>query len=75
MVNVNSDYYKIAYAYMLRLKKADFMDPFTLAKLAAVVNLNQDKFKNTFEYLVKKDNQFTRDVGQEILKYDKQHEN
>ena len=35
MVDIDSDRYRIAYAYMLRLKRDDFDDPRELAKLAA----------------------------------------
>ena len=38
MVDVDSDRYRIAYAYMLRLKRQDFDDPAELAKLAGLVH-------------------------------------
>ncbi len=69
MVDVNSDFYRIAHAYMLRLKKADFEDPFTLAKLATVINISQDDFKKRFGYLIDYDVDLA-DIGQKILMHD-----
>jgi 6-phosphofructokinase 1 len=52
MVDVGSDRYRIAYAYMLRLKRGDFDDPQELARLAATANLTPEKFREAFGYLV-----------------------
>ena len=52
MVDIESDRYKIARSYMLRLKRSDFDDPVELAKLAAVVHVTPEKFRAEFEALV-----------------------
>jgi ATP-dependent phosphofructokinase / diphosphate-dependent phosphofructokinase len=51
MVDVASDRYRIAYAYMLRLKRADFEDPRELAKLAAAAKLSPQRFREEFGHL------------------------
>ena len=51
MVDVESDRYKIARSYMLRLKKEDFDDPATLARLAATANLSPEAFRAAFGVL------------------------
>jgi ATP-dependent phosphofructokinase / diphosphate-dependent phosphofructokinase len=55
MVDVESDRYRIAYAYMLRLKRADFDDPATLAGLAAAAKMTPDRFRREFGHLVERD--------------------
>ncbi len=55
MVDVGSDRYRIAYAYMLRLKRGDFEDPQELAHLAATTNLTPEKFREEFGYLVQRE--------------------
>lgn len=55
MVDVHSEYFKIAYAYMIRLKRSDFQDSQGLAKLAAVCHLTTREFKKQFEYLINRD--------------------
>lgn len=52
MVDVDSDRYRIAYAYMLRLKRSDLDDPQELAKLATAANTTTDRFRQEFGYLV-----------------------
>jgi 6-phosphofructokinase 1 len=52
LVDVSSDRYRIAYAYMLRLKRVDFDDPAELARLAAAAGLTPAKFREEFGYLV-----------------------
>jgi 6-phosphofructokinase 1 len=51
-VDVNSDGYKIARQYMIRLKQSDFDDPHELAKFAAVAGVSIDQFRNDYSYLV-----------------------
>jgi ATP-dependent phosphofructokinase / diphosphate-dependent phosphofructokinase len=51
MVDVASDRYRIAYAYMLRLKRTDFDDPLELAKLAGAVNMSPPSFRAEFGHL------------------------
>jgi AraC-like DNA-binding protein len=52
MVDVKSEYYHVAYRYMIRLKAEDFEDPHELAKYAATAGVSLDEFKKQFEYLV-----------------------
>jgi len=55
MVDIDSDRYRIAYAYMLRLKRADFDDPGELAKLAAVAHTTPEGFRALLGHLVEVD--------------------
>jgi 6-phosphofructokinase 1 len=55
MVDVDSDRYRIAYAYMLRLKKSDLEDPRELAKLASAANTTPERFRSEFSYLVERE--------------------
>ncbi len=52
MVDINSDRYRIAYAYMLRLKRSDFEDPRELAKLAAAAHTTPEGFQALLGHLV-----------------------
>ncbi len=52
MVDVDSDYYKIARSYMLRLREEDFDDAREIAKLAAVTGKSVDEFRALFSSLV-----------------------
>jgi ATP-dependent phosphofructokinase / diphosphate-dependent phosphofructokinase len=51
MVDVNSDRYKIARSYMLRLKKTDLEDRVELARLAQAANMKPAQFVEQFAYL------------------------
>jgi 6-phosphofructokinase 1 len=53
MVDIDTEYYKIARRYMLRLRRDDFSDPAEIARLAGVTRLGPDAFREQFEYLVK----------------------
>ena len=55
MVDISSDRYRIAYAYMLRLKRNDFEDPGELAQLAAAAKMTPERLRAEFGYLVEKD--------------------
>ena len=55
MVDIDSDRYRIAYAYMLRLKRDDFDDPVELAKLAAVAHTTPEGFRELLGHLVERD--------------------
>jgi 6-phosphofructokinase 1 len=55
MVDTESDRYKIARTYMLRLKKEDFEDPHELGKLAQVANMTPERFRAEFGPLVTDD--------------------
>jgi 6-phosphofructokinase len=52
MVDTETEYYKIARRYMLRLRRDDFADPREIARYAAVTRLSPDEFRQQFEYLV-----------------------
>ena len=52
MVDIETEYYKIARRYMLRLRRDDFADPREVARYAAVTKLSPDEFRAQFEYLV-----------------------
>jgi 6-phosphofructokinase 1 len=52
MVDVESDRYKIARSYMLRLKQEDFEDPHELARLAGAAKMTSDEFRRQFASLV-----------------------
>jgi 6-phosphofructokinase len=55
MVDIESDRYKIARSYMLRLKKEDFEDPHEVARLAAAAGISPDQFRRSFSGLVAND--------------------
>jgi len=52
MVDTETEYYKIARRYMLRLRRDDFADPAEIARYAAVTRLKPEDFRQQFEYLV-----------------------
>jgi 6-phosphofructokinase 1 len=51
-VDVNGEGYECARRYMIRLDARDFADPTRLARLAAVVKMTPDGFKERFSYLL-----------------------
>lgn len=53
LVDVTGETYECARRYMIRLDKSDFDDPSRLAKLAAVVGMSPDQFRQRFEYVVR----------------------
>lgn len=53
LVDVDGETYECARRYMIRLDRDDFARPELLAKLAAVVKLTPEQFKERFEYLVR----------------------
>jgi 6-phosphofructokinase 1 len=55
MVDVGSDRYRIAYAYMLRLKRGDFEDARELEHMARAAGLTPEKFREEFGYLVERE--------------------
>ena len=52
MVDIESDRYKIARTYMLRLKPEDFDDPHELGRLATTAGLTPEAFRKEFGALV-----------------------
>jgi 6-phosphofructokinase 1 len=53
LVDVKSQSFECAQAYMIRLEPEDFSNADQLKKLAAVVKLKPEEFRKRFEYLVK----------------------
>jgi ATP-dependent phosphofructokinase / diphosphate-dependent phosphofructokinase len=56
LVDVASEYYRIARSYMLRLSSEDFQDTHELAKYAATAGISLEAFREQFEYLLQEDN-------------------
>lgn len=52
MVDISSTRYAIARRYMIRLRRDDFDDPATVARLAGVAHLTAEDFRKQFAYLV-----------------------
>jgi ATP-dependent phosphofructokinase / diphosphate-dependent phosphofructokinase len=52
MVDTETEYYKIARRYMLRLRRDDFADAAEIARYATVTRLKPEDFRAQFEYLV-----------------------
>jgi 6-phosphofructokinase len=52
MVDVNSDRFKIAASYMIRLRREDFEDAHELARHAATARISLEQFRAAFGYLV-----------------------
>ncbi len=55
MVDINSEGYRVARRYMIRLNREDFEDMHQVAKLAATAGVSIDEFRRTFRYLVDKE--------------------
>ena len=51
-VDIRSTRYAIARRYMMRLRRADFDNPQTLARLAKTAGLSPEAFRERFEYVV-----------------------
>jgi 6-phosphofructokinase 1 len=49
---VDGEAYECACAYMIRLERDDFEDAKQLSRLAAVVSMTPDQFRERFGYLV-----------------------
>ena len=52
MVNIESEGFRVAREYMIRLEAEDFQDAAQIAKLASAGNLNVQEFRDRFEYLM-----------------------
>jgi 6-phosphofructokinase 1 len=52
LVEVDSEHFRIAHRYMVRLRRDDFEDPMILAQLAATAHLSLDEFRAQFAYVV-----------------------
>ena len=51
MVNVESNGYRVAREYMIRLEPEDFEDPAWVEKLARAGNMTAEEFRDRFGYL------------------------
>ncbi len=52
MVDVDSERYRVARRYMIRLNREDFEDMHQVAKLAATAGISLAQFRRDFAYLV-----------------------
>ena len=52
MIDVSSTRYAISRSYMIRLRRSDFSNPTSLARLASTAGLSPELFRERFEYLV-----------------------
>jgi len=52
LVDIHSETYEVARRYMIRLERSDFDDPARLERLAAIVKMTPDQFRERFGYLV-----------------------
>ena len=50
-VDVDSDSYKVARHYMIRLEASDFADPKAVSRLATIGNMQAQEFERRFRYL------------------------
>jgi 6-phosphofructokinase 1 len=50
-VDIDSDSYKVALHYMIRLNESDFADPKNVARLALIGKLTAEEFEARFRYL------------------------
>lgn len=55
LVDLGSDRYRIAWSYMVRLKREDFDDEATLAALAKTANLTPDGFRQRFFHVTERE--------------------
>jgi 6-phosphofructokinase len=51
-VDVNSEHYRIALRYMVRLRKDDFADEAIVARLADIAGVTPERFRDEFGYVV-----------------------
>ena len=63
MVDVNSDRYRIAWSFMLRLKREDFERSEELSRFATVTKLSPEAFREQFFHLVEHEQPMLVDVG------------
>ncbi len=52
MVDINSEHYRVAREYMIRLEREDLENPEMLAKLADVAKMTPEEFKKKFAHVV-----------------------
>ena len=63
LVDVNSDRYRIARSFMLRLKRDDFSRAGELARFAETTQLTPEAFRREFFHLVKDEPEVAVDIG------------
>ena len=51
MVDIESEGYRVAREYMIRLEEEDFKDPAWVEKLALAASMTVDEFQNKFGYI------------------------
>ena len=51
-MDIDSDSYKVARQYMVRLEDSDFSEVKTTARLALIGKLSKDEFERRFKYLI-----------------------
>ena len=54
-VNPDSEAYRVAREYQIRLEERDLADPERLAKIAAAADMDLDEFRSRYAYLVEQD--------------------
>jgi hypothetical protein len=52
MVDINTEQYKIARRYMLRLRRDDFEDDKEISRCSEIARVTPAEFRRRFEYLV-----------------------
>jgi 6-phosphofructokinase 1 len=52
LVDINSEHYRVAREYMIRLEREDLENPEMLAKLAAAAKMTPEEFKKKFAHVV-----------------------
>jgi 6-phosphofructokinase 1 len=63
MVDTQSDRYRIARSYMMRLRREDFDDTHQLARLAAIAGTTVEEFTERYAYLARDDDRMSREVS------------
>lgn len=63
MVDTQSDRYRIARSYMMRLRREDFDDTHQLARLAAIAGTTVEEFSARYAYLARDDDRMSREVS------------
>lgn len=62
-VDIDSDSYRVARHYMIRVKDRDFQDAKTVARLAVIGNMTPEAFESQFKYLINDPPVLPEDVG------------
>ncbi len=54
-VDVNTESYRVAREYMIRLQRKDLEDPEALARIAGAAGIEPEEFRRRYEYVVAED--------------------